>query len=61
MAHEGALDRGLKIRPMVLPDRFIDHDSQSAQLRQAGLDAQAIMATALSLIDRRDVNRAVVA
>ena len=26
LATEGLLDRGLKVRPMVLPDLFIDHD-----------------------------------
>src|ERR1700733_12150855 len=27
LAWEGAFDRGLKFRPMVLPDHFIDHDA----------------------------------
>ncbi|RDI36052.1 hypothetical protein C7453_1131, partial [Gluconacetobacter liquefaciens] len=34
-------------RPMTLPDRFIDHNTQDAQYREAGLDATAIAATAL--------------
>ncbi|MBB2205727.1 hypothetical protein HLH27_11970, partial [Gluconacetobacter takamatsuzukensis] len=33
--------------PMTLPDRFIDHNTQDAQYREAGLDATAIAATAL--------------
>lgn len=28
LALEGLLDGGLKLRPMTLPDRFIDHGSQ---------------------------------
>ena len=40
LAWKGLLDRGLKVRPMVLPDIFIDHDSQAKQLAEAGLSAQ---------------------
>ena len=50
LAWKGLLDRGLKIRPMVLPDIFIDHDSQAKQLAVAGLSARDIVATALSAI-----------
>jgi 1-deoxy-D-xylulose-5-phosphate synthase len=50
LAHGGLLDAGLKVRPMVLPDRMIDHDSQGAQYREAGLDADAIAATALQAL-----------
>ena len=38
LAWRGLLDGGLKIRPMVLPDRFIDHDSPAKQIAEAGLD-----------------------
>jgi 1-deoxy-D-xylulose-5-phosphate synthase len=31
LASAGMLDQGLKVRPMVLPDRFIDHDSPVQQ------------------------------
>ena len=47
LAWKGLLDRGLKVRPMVLPDWFIDHDSQSKQLAEARLSAKDIVATAL--------------
>ncbi|MFX4222769.1 MAG: transketolase C-terminal domain-containing protein [Thalassobaculum sp.] len=50
LAHTGLLDAGLAVRPMVLPDRPIDHDSQSAQYRDAGLDAEAIVKTALGAL-----------
>ena len=50
LAWKGLLDRGLKIRPMTLPDRFIDHDSQARQLIQAGLTAKDIVRTALKAL-----------
>jgi 1-deoxy-D-xylulose-5-phosphate synthase len=50
LAWKGLLDSGLKIRPMVLPDRFIDHDSQAKQLAEAGLAVKDIVATALSAV-----------
>jgi 1-deoxy-D-xylulose-5-phosphate synthase len=48
LAWKGLLDGGLKVRPMVLPDVFIDHDSQAKQLAEAKLSAKDIVATALS-------------
>src|ERR1700761_7312004 len=43
LAWKGLLDRGLKVRPMVLPDVFIDHDSQAKQLAFAKLSAKDIV------------------
>ena len=50
LAWKGLLDAGLKVRPMVLPDRFIDHDSQAKQLAEAGLSVRDIVATALAAV-----------
>jgi 1-deoxy-D-xylulose-5-phosphate synthase len=50
LAMSGMLDHGLKIRTMVLPDVFLDHDSPQAQYDQAGLNARHIVATALSAL-----------
>jgi 1-deoxy-D-xylulose-5-phosphate synthase len=47
LAWKGLLDSGLKIRPMVMPDLFIDHDSQAKQLAKAGLSGKDIVAVAL--------------
>ncbi|WP_431858954.1 transketolase C-terminal domain-containing protein, partial [Azospirillum sp.] len=47
LATSGLLDGGLKIRPMVLPDRFLDHDTPAKQYEEAGLNAKSIVATAL--------------
>ena len=45
LAWAGLLDGGLKIRPMVLPDRFIDHNTPAGQLADAGLTAKDIVRT----------------
>ena len=50
LAWKGLLERGLKLRPMVLPDIFIDHDSQAKQLAVAKLSAKDIVAAALAAI-----------
>jgi 1-deoxy-D-xylulose-5-phosphate synthase len=57
LAQAGLLDHGLKIRPMVLPDRFIDHDSPARQYEQAGLAARHIAQTALSALGRNTIER----
>ena len=48
----GMLDHGLKIRPMVLPDVFLDHDAPQAQYDAAGLNARHIVSMALSALGR---------
>ena len=40
LAENGALENGLRVRTMVLPDEFIDQDSPNAMYAKAGLDAQ---------------------
>jgi len=52
LALEGAFDKGLKIRPMTLPDRFIDQDTPEKMYAAAHLDARAIVATALNALGR---------
>jgi len=44
LAEGGALDSGLRVRCMLLPDVFIDHDSPSAMYAAARLDAKGIVA-----------------
>ena len=50
LAITGQLDNGPKIRPMVLPDRFIDHHKPEVQYDEAGLNAKHIVATALQAL-----------
>ena len=57
LAMNGQLDHGLKIRTMVLPDVFIEHDSQNAQYDAAGLNARHIVATALAALGREIAER----
>jgi 1-deoxy-D-xylulose-5-phosphate synthase len=47
LAITGQLDNGPKIRPMVLPDHFIDHNKPELQYDEAALNAKHIVATAL--------------
>jgi 1-deoxy-D-xylulose-5-phosphate synthase len=47
MAKDGLLEHGLKIRPLVLPDRFQDHHSPIVQYDEAGLNAAQIVAEVL--------------
>ncbi len=52
LAWAGLLDGDLKIRPMVLPDRFIDHDTPAGQLADAGLSAKDIVRTVTGALAR---------
>jgi 1-deoxy-D-xylulose-5-phosphate synthase len=49
---DGALDDGaLKLRSMVLPDRFMDQGTPAGMYAEADLDAKAIVARVLGLLD----------
>jgi 1-deoxy-D-xylulose-5-phosphate synthase len=50
LADQGVLDRGIKIRQMVLPDTFIDQDSPNAMYAKANLDAKGIVAKAFEAL-----------
>jgi 1-deoxy-D-xylulose-5-phosphate synthase len=43
LAEHGQLDRGLRVRSMVLPDVFLDQDGPAAMYAKAGLDAKGIV------------------
>ncbi len=58
LAGSGLLDRDLKVRAMVLPDTFIDHDKPEKMYAEAGLDAASIVATACRALGLRDENAA---
>ncbi|MEI7872866.1 MAG: 1-deoxy-D-xylulose-5-phosphate synthase [Alphaproteobacteria bacterium] len=53
LASNGLLDHGLKVRPMILPDRFIDHAAPAKQYEQAGLNAPAIVATVVAALGQQ--------
>ena len=50
LADLGLLDGGLKVRTMVLPDVFQEHDSSDAMYREAELDAQGIVSMVQKLL-----------
>ena len=50
LALRQVLDGGLKIRPMVLPDLFLDQDKPQLQYEAAELNARHIVATALEAL-----------
>ena len=52
LARAGALDQGLRFRPMTLPDVFIEQDSPATMYAKAGLDVRGIVATALAALGR---------
>ena len=53
LALSGELDDGkLKVRPMVLPDKYFEAGSQNEQYEEAGLTAPFIEATMLKLTGR---------
>jgi 1-deoxy-D-xylulose-5-phosphate synthase len=52
LATSGALDRGLKVRPLAMPDRFVDHDKPEKQYAAAGLDAAGIVAAVFAALGR---------
>jgi 1-deoxy-D-xylulose-5-phosphate synthase len=57
LAGAGLLDRGMKIRQLVLPDTFIDHDKPEKMYEAAGLNAAGIVATALAALGNDTVKR----
>ena len=58
LAEHGALDRGLKIRTLTLPDIFQDHDKPELQYAQAGLDAEGIARSVLLALGVDNVSAA---
>ncbi len=52
LAAKGALDRGLKIRTLTLPDTFIDQDTPERMYEAAGLSAAHIANSALNALGR---------
>ncbi len=50
LAEHGALDRGLKVRTLTLPDTFQDQDKPDIMYAQAGLDAEGIARSALTAL-----------
>jgi 1-deoxy-D-xylulose-5-phosphate synthase len=52
LAVSGLLDRGIKVRPLVLPDVFIDHEKPERMYELAGLGTAGIVGQALAALGR---------
>ena len=50
LAERGALDRGLRVRTLTLPDVFQDQDKPDVMYAKAGLDAEGIVRAALGAL-----------
>ena len=53
LTRHDAFAGGLKVRSMVLPDVFLDHDSPAAMYAKAGLDADGIVRTVFECLGRQ--------
>jgi 1-deoxy-D-xylulose-5-phosphate synthase len=52
LAEDGLLDKGLRVRSMVLPDIFLDQDKPELLYARAGLDAKGIVAKVFQALGR---------
>lgn len=52
LATAGLLDKGLKVRPMVMPDKYIDHGKPAQMYEDAGLNASGIVETVFTALGR---------
>ncbi|HTK14162.1 MAG TPA: 1-deoxy-D-xylulose-5-phosphate synthase [Xanthobacteraceae bacterium] len=53
LAETGALDHGLRVRSLVLPDVFIDQDTPDAMYATAGLDAKGIVGKVFEVLGKK--------
>jgi 1-deoxy-D-xylulose-5-phosphate synthase len=58
LADRGRLDRGLKVRSIVLPDLFIDQDNPDRMYAHAGMDAAGITSRVMAALGRPLVAKA---
>jgi 1-deoxy-D-xylulose-5-phosphate synthase len=52
LSNEGALDHGLRVRTLTLPDAFLDHAKPEAMYAGAGLDSAGIVRAAFAALGR---------
>jgi 1-deoxy-D-xylulose-5-phosphate synthase len=57
LAQAGLLDRGLRIRPLVMPDAFIDQNKPEAMYEAAGLNASGITRAVFAALGGREFER----
>ena len=52
LSEHGALDEGLKVRSLVLPDEYTDHNKPDRMYANAGLDATGIVAKVFEVLQK---------
>jgi len=57
LASDGLLDGTLKVRTLVLPDRYIDQGKPDAMYAAAGLDADGIVKAVFTALGKNDVGK----
>ncbi|CAN7469981.1 1-deoxy-D-xylulose-5-phosphate synthase [Rhizobium sp. LjRoot254] len=60
LAHEGLLDGRLKVRPLVMPDMFVEQAKPETMNALAGLDRKGIVSTVFEVLGQDQAQRAVV-
>jgi 1-deoxy-D-xylulose-5-phosphate synthase len=55
LAMEGLLDHGLKVRPLVLPDIWMEQAKPEAMYAKAGLDRAGIVSTVFKALGQKDL------
>jgi 1-deoxy-D-xylulose-5-phosphate synthase len=60
LAHEGFLDGRLKVRPLVMPDTFMDQAKPEAMNAMAGLDRKGIVKTVFDMLGQTGIGLGVV-
>ncbi|MDB5525927.1 MAG: dxs [Rhizobium sp.] len=61
LAHEGLLDGRLKVRPLVMPDTFMDQAKPETMNAIAGLDRKGIVKTVFEILGQKGVDLGVTA
>jgi len=52
IVNSGGLEGGCRVRTLHMPDHYLEQDTQAGQIKDAGLDADSIAKTALTLLGR---------
>ena len=58
LAKSGALDKGLKVRTLAMPDRFVEQNKPEAMVAAAGLDTAGIVSAVFAALGRSQTTSA---
>ena len=57
LATSGALDHGLKVRALAMPDQYLDQMAPAAMVKAAGLDSDGIVKAAMMALGMENITR----